>query len=189
MLTLTNNTSYTAGVWVNQAIITDIKALEDRKDFNGKIYDFALEIDVVKDNNRKARFWIQGNLGKNDSWGGAYKIRDFFLTLGAFEGLTEELVKDKLFQFSNKIIPNDFLEFAIGKRLTILEFVNDLYEGKPSYRIWDVIRPADADKKEFTEFFEKEVTRRKLEGYPIPYKPELLGPVMENTTNTDNFPM
>lgn len=174
------------GVWINDVTVKYMDTSEYNKDFNGNPYDFAIELTVEK-NGYDKKMWFRGNLSKKkaDSWGSALRVRDLFVALGLFDDLTKEELAEKLAILEQKDIPADFFIKAKGKKLITLEYVNDLYQGKPSYKSWDVVKRPDYDKKKFLEEFKKEIERKKKDGYPLPYKPELMELKPSESTKSD----
>ena len=175
------------GVFISRVVL-DSYELQSGNDFNGKPLDFKLVVTGYKDNERKQLLFIQGTLGKN-SWGSAIQVRDFFKTIGAFDGLNDEEVKTKMELFERKQIPADFLAKIKGATIKVVSFSCGITNHKDTgaaivdYKTYPKYFQAHITDEEIVEDFESELVRREKAGYPLKYDPDAWDRLNANSDN------
>lgn len=178
MLSINQGGSFMPGVFIKEATIiyaVDISGKPTYQDNPESIRDLAVEVefDIGKEWTKKVVF--KGNLKLDPKspkivtdWGSAFVVKDLFMKTHCFSSLTKEELKEKLFSFSQKDIPADFLLKIKGKKVFILDYVKGISEdGRLKYGTWNIV---DTDPDILQQLFSKSVAK----GYPGNYKPELL---------------
>ena len=162
------------GIYVDDAIVGTIEDISGKTSkFQQFASDLCIEVRInLQKNDWVKTFNIAGNFTRDVStkevtdWGGAFKVRDFFIAVG----LKEEL-ENALKEMESGAIPVGLLEATIGKELRILSYRNK--KGKSS--TWNQVSNPKRKKESFKSYFlnEFEKSKKKKGGpYPSNYEPE-----------------
>lgn len=161
------------GIYVDDAEIISVSDLSGKTtQFQQYASDLCLEVKVkLLKNDWEKTFNVAGNFARDAStkevtdWGGAFKVRDFFVNAGMKDQL-EELLSE----MEKGSIPAKLSHDIIGKAIRILSYRNK--KGKTS--TWNQISSPLRKKEAFKDYFMKEYnkSKKKPKGpWPSNYEP------------------
>ena len=103
------------GIFVQKGIVIGVEDHGKTHKIGEKTYDFAITVQIqVPEKDFADKLLIFGNLSKDKtSWGGAFKIRDFFDRIG---NIKERKLND------DYTIPESWIESVIGKQAKFLVY-------------------------------------------------------------------
>ncbi len=150
------------GIFIDKAVIAAITDLSKEE----SKYDNDLHIEVtfkLLKNDWERNLNISGRFNKDasgeiENWGGAFKVRDFFINIG----LTK-LLESNLPYIESGFVPEELLEAVIEKECYLLSYRN--IKGKTS--TWNQIASLATDKDNFKRYFISQANK----GYPRNYSP------------------
>ncbi len=175
-----NGNGFMKGVFVTDAKIINLINISGKptyQDNPDSIRDLAIEIEFDINKSWTKKVIIKGDFKKANEtitdWGSAFLVKEFFIKIGCFRGLTEEEINDRLKLLEKKQIPADFLVKSKNKKVYILDYIRAISDdGKLKYSTWNIV---DTDPEQLKNAFKVSVAK----GYPSNYKPELLDEVTE----------
>ena len=161
------------GVYVDDVEIIGINNLSGQtSQFQQYASDLCVEVSVkILKNDWTKTFNIAGNFSRDLStkevtdWGGAFKVRDFFLACRLKEMLEENLSK-----LENGEISDEMKEAVVGKKIMILSYRNK--KGKTS--TWNQVN-SERTPQAFKDYFMKEWIKSKKNPkgpWPSNYEPD-----------------
>ena len=180
------------GIYVDDAEITNVSDLSGKTtQFQQYASDLCVEVKVkLLKNDWEKTFNVAGNFARDVStkevtdWGGAFKVRDFFVNAGMKDQL-EELLSE----MEKGSIPAKLSHDIIGKAIRILSYRNK--KGKTS--TWNQISSPLKKKEAFKDYFLREYnkSKKKPKGpWPSNYEPndftENSGDSFNYGTNAEN---
>jgi len=156
------------GIFIDKATVKSVTDVTNDESANGGFKrDIALQVKLMLSKNDWERtITIGGNFARDNmnnsitDWGGAFRLRDFFLACGV-EGELDE----------NNRFSEELIRQTIGCDILILSYRND--NDKTS--TWTQVASPDRDKEEFKQYFLSQVKK----GYPKNYKAK------KNSTSVD----
>ena len=174
------------GVYVDDAEVLSIQDLSGKTtQFQQYASDLCVEVKVkLLKNDWEKTFNVAGNFKRDMStkeitdWGGAFKVRDFFISAGMKDKLEELLPK-----MEEGKIPDELKEGVKGKAILILSYRNK--KGKTS--TWNQVSVPTRKKEAFKDYFMKEYykSKKKDKGpWPSNYQPNDFS---ENGDDSFNF--
>ena len=160
------------GLFVDEAEIVELKNTSGQtSQFQKFANDLSMEIKVrMTKNGWDKTFNLGGNFTKDkmtgevNNWGGAFKVRDFFIATGQKSTLEVALPELERGQ-----IPEAMMDNAIGTTILILSYRNK----KDKTSTWNQVFPADKDKESVKNYFLKEWEKSKTKNngpFPSNYK-------------------
>tara|TARA_R100000750_G_C2323125_1_gene87083 strand:- start:341 stop:961 length:621 start_codon:yes stop_codon:yes gene_type:complete len=171
------------GIYVDDAEVISVSDLSGKTTkFQQYASDLCVEVTVkLLKNDWEKTFNVAGNFARDVStkevtdWGGAFKVRDFFVNAG----LKSEL-EELLSEMEQGSIPPSLMSSVIGKAIRILSYRNK--KGKTS--TWNQVSTPLRKQEAFKEYFLKEYNRSKQKPkgpWPSNYEPD------DNTQEGDSF--
>ena len=161
------------GIYVDDAEVISVNDLSGKHtQFQQYASDLCLEVKVkLLKNDWEKTFNVAGNFARDPStkevtdWGGAFKVRDFFINTGMKDQL-EELLSE----MEKGNIPSKLMFDVVGKAIRILSYRNK--KGKTS--TWNQVSSPSRKKEAFKDYFVKEYnkSKKKPKGpWPSNYEP------------------
>ena len=161
------------GIYVDDAEVISVNDLSGKTtQFQQYASDLCLEVKVkLLKNDWEKTFNVAGNFARDPStkevtdWGGAFKVRDFFINTGMKDQL-EELLSE----MEKGNIPSKLMFDVVGKAIRILSYRNK--KGKTS--TWNQVSSPSRKKEAFKDYFVKEYnkSKKKPKGpWPSNYEP------------------
>ena len=162
------------GIFVDDAEIVNLNNTSGQtSEFQKFSNDLSIEIKVrMHKNDWERTFNIGGNLTKDQTtgevtnWGGAFKVRDFFLSTGQKEAL-----ESALSEIESGRIPREMINDAIGKNILVLSYRNKKDKTSTWNQVFSPERKKDSMKNYFLKEWEKSKTKQNGP-YPSNYKPD-----------------
>ena len=161
------------GIYVDDAEVISVNDLSGKTtQFQQYASDLCLEVKVkLLKNDWEKTFNVAGNFARDPStkevtdWGGAFKVRDFFINTGMKDQL-EELLSE----MEKGNIPSKLMFDVVRKAIRILSYRNK--KGKTS--TWNQVSSPSRKKEAFKDYFVKEYnkSKKKPKGpWPSNYEP------------------
>lgn len=175
----TNGSSFTKGVYVNQARIISVVPYYGEPKFKGGLYpdDIGLEVKFDTGLSWHPTIRIGGKFAKTKDevtgtetitgWGSAFVVNDFFSRLGIKGNLTD-----------TNMIPAEWLAEAVGKTILKLDYIRGLKKKDPTkkaYGTWDQFGTVEAGEAELIKRFMKAVEKKFVKDFNPDVTPATAG--------------
>lgn len=154
------------GVYINDAIIAGVQDISGSMPTGFKTpIDLGIELELEIGRSFRPKLRLFGNFkttaAGEKTWGGAFKLRDFFRKAGCKGSLGDD----------NKI-PKEWLDSLIGKKIWRLSYVSRIRpDGKLGYSDWNEVWMAEEDPEKMAASFKTQFLKS---GYPKNYNADLL---------------
>ena len=161
------------GIYVDDAEIISVSDLSGKTtQFQQYASDLCVEVKVkLLKNDWEKTFNVAGNFSRDVStkevtdWGGAFKVRDFFVNAGM-----KDVLEKALPEMEKGSIPANVMTELVGKAIKILSYRNK--KGKTS--TWNQVSSPSRKNETFKEYFLREYnkSKKKPKGpWPSNYEP------------------